>query len=150
MTDRFAELLTELGDLLNTDLRPDVRGSCKISFDHHLQIQLENQLNQERILIACFICDVPPGKLRENILKDALKANWPSPIDGTLCYSERNNKLTLFLYVSAIQLNGQKLLSALTSFKTKAESWRTAVETGRTSHLLPSSKQPETNPFGIK
>ncbi len=148
--DRFTELLEELGDLLNTDLRPDVRGHCKISIDDTWNVQIEFQPERERLLIASFLCDVPPGKLRENILKDGLKANWPTPKGGVLCYSERNNKLCLFDYVSTEHLTGKQLASALDAFITQGKSWQKAVETGTTSDLVPSSKKSQGNIFGIK
>jgi hypothetical protein len=148
--DRFTELLAELGDLLDTDLRPDVRGHCKINLNDQWNVQLEFQPERERILIASFLCDVPPGKLRENILKDGLKANWPTPKGGTLCYSERNNKLCLFEYVSTEQLSGKALASTLDAFIAQGEKWRAAVETGRTSDLVPSPKKSQGNIFGMK
>lgn len=147
--DRFAELLIELGKLLETDLRPDVNGACKLYIHEQLQVQIEYQELQERLLMACFLAEIPPGKFRENILKDALKANWPHPTSGTLCYCQRNNRLALFEWISTINLTGQKLLGILNTFISKADKWRIAIETGQTSHLVPTPKS-QGNPFGIK
>ncbi len=148
--DRFTDLLTQLGELLDTDLRPDVHGVCKLNINEQFNIQLEYDGSKERLLLAAFLCDIPPGKFRENLLKDALKANWPYPKEGTLCYSDRNNKLSLFKYISTINLTGAVLLNALNQFIDQAESWRKAVESGQTSHLVPSSKKSSGNIFGMK
>lgn len=97
MIDRFPELLQELATELDIDLYPDKRGACKLVTEDGLHVQMEVDVRQESLLIASFICEIPPGKFRENILRDALKSNGPFPKNGTLAYSERNNKLTLFL-----------------------------------------------------
>lgn len=148
--DRFTELLAELGEILDTDLRPDVRGHCKININNQWNVQIEFHPERELLLFASFLCDISPGKFRENSLKDGLKANWPSPKGGTLCYSERNNQLSLFEYISTEQLTGKSLASALEAFIAQGESWRNAVETGRTADLVPSAKKSQGNIFGMK
>lgn len=140
MIDQFHELLQGLGQQLGVALHPDKRGACKLNIRNQFQIQIEYEPSYERILMASFICDIPPGKLRENILRDALKANYPFPQLGTLSYCERNNKLTLFLYLSLHGLNPDKLAVLLTHFIEKAKAWKEAAETGQ-SVSLPSSAQ---------
>jgi hypothetical protein len=135
MTDRFEELLKELSALLGIPLHPDRKGACKLVFNETLHVQLECDAALENLLIAAFICDIPPGKFRENILKDALKANSPFPKVGTLAYSERNNKLTLFTSLRISNLTGHKLAETLSLFVEKANLWRTGVETGHTAQL---------------
>lgn len=139
MVDRFEELLRELGEQFGVPLHADKKGACKLRINEQFYVQLEYMPHQEKLLLACFICEVPPGKYRENILKDALKANGPFPINGTLAYSERNNKLVLFSYLPMITLTGQKLADHLTLFVDKAKNWRIGVESGRTAHLAESS-----------
>ncbi len=136
MTDRFEELLKELSALLGISLHPDHKGACKLVFNETLHVQLECDAALENLLIATFICDIPPGKFRENILKDALKANSPFPKIGTLAYSDRNNKLTLFTSLRLSNLTGVKLAEILSLFVDKANQWRTGVETGHTAQLI--------------
>lgn len=135
MVDRFEQLLSELSQQLGVALHVDKKGACKLRINEQYHVQLESDAHQERLLAACFICDVPPGKYRENTLKDALKANGPFPQNGTLAYSDRNNKLVLFSYLPMITLTGQKLADFLTVFVDKAKNWRMGVESGRTAHL---------------
>src|SRR5277367_5219942 len=109
MIDRFEELLNELSTELATPLHTDRKGACKLKINETFHVQLECDAHQENLLVATFICDVPPGKYRENILRDALKANWPFPKNGTLAYSDRNNKLVLFSNFQLANMNGKKL-----------------------------------------
>lgn len=150
MIDRFEELINELGIEYEITLHPDRLGCAKLQFGEDLYVQLECDAHQENLLMATFICELPPGKFRENILRDALKSNGPFPIDGTLAYSDRNNQLVLFSYIRLINLSGKKLAELLNNFLTKMENWRTGVETGHTSHLTTSESKPPSNIFNIK
>lgn len=150
MIDRFEELLKELGAELGIPLHPDRIGACHLRTIEDLQIQLEVDAGQENLLVASFICDLAPGKFRENILKDALKCNGPIPRNGTLAYSERNNKLVLFSYLKLSSLNGRKLAEFLNPFIDKAKEWRLGVETGHTSQLISQESKPKGDMFGHK
>jgi hypothetical protein len=140
MIDPFAELLVELGNELGTTLHLDKKSACTLNISDQFRVQLECDPHQENILVATFICDLPPGKFRENILRDALKSNDPFPISGTLAYSERNNKLALFAHLRLASLNGRALSEFLNAFIEKANGWRTGVETGQTSSLTSRAK----------
>lgn len=150
MIDRFEELLNELGVELGITLHPDRKGACKLKINETSHIQIECDAHQENLLVATFICDIPPGKFRENILKDALKSNGPFPVNGTLAYSDRNNKLVLFSYFRFGSLTGKKLAEFLAAFVDKANNWRIGVETGHTSHLISPSLKPPSGMFGMK
>jgi hypothetical protein len=146
----FATLLDDLSPQLGIPLFPDKLGACKLNFNHVLDIQLEYESRKDQVLIASFLSDVPPGKFRENTLKDALKANYPFPTHGTLAFSDRNNKLTLFATFHISSLTGAKLADFLSLFKEKAMLWKKAVESGNTASLVPQAKKLESNPFGLK
>ncbi len=150
MIDRFEELINELGIEYDITLHPDHLGCAKLQFGENLFIQLECDAHQENLLMATFICELPPGKFRENILRDALKSNGPFPIDGTLAYSDRNNQLALFSYIRLVNLSGKKLAELVGNFLTKAENWRAGVETGHTAHLTSLETKTSTNIFDIK
>ena len=138
--DRFEEILKTLSPLIGAPLHPDSRGACKLNIRNLLHVQLEFNPKEETILLATFLKEIPPGKFRENILKDALRANWPYPKNGTLCYCSENNQLTLFTYVSIIQLTAPHLFEILNAFIAKAESWKIVADTGNTATLIPPVK----------
>lgn len=129
--DRFSQILYDLGKEMNTDLYPDQHRLCQLNWQDQLHIQLEYEEAKERLLIGTFLCDVPPGKFREKIFREALKSNAAFPRIGTLAYSDRNNKLTLFEYVYADNLRSDKLFQLLQQFINKAHQWKEAIEKNR-------------------
>lgn len=147
--DRFEELLQELSVEFGLPFHPDRRGACKLKINDSFHVQLECDAPQENLLIAAFICEIPPGKFRENILKDALKSNGPFPTIGTLSYAERNNQLALYATLRLSNLNGKILADFLTAFVEKAGSWRLGVETGNTANLLPQQAKRSGSIFGL-
>jgi hypothetical protein len=149
--DRFEELLKDFGREINLPLHPDKNRLCRLNINDILHVQIESDEAKDRILIATFICDVPAGKFRENILKESLKANHFYPRVGTLAFSERNNKLALFEYVQYSNLTGEKLGQVLGQFIERADAWRLAIERGQTA---PSTESGITKSngsiFGLK
>ena len=97
MINRFEEILQLLGQSLNLPLQVDANNACAIQIKQNLIVQLQPDPSQEKLLIGCQIIQVPPGKFRENVLKEALKANGlPDPRVGIFAYIARNNTLFLF------------------------------------------------------
>jgi hypothetical protein len=130
--DRFEELLMHLGDILNVQLLPDLHRACTLNINGQLHIQLQIDEAKDSLLIASFLCDVSPGKFRENVLKEALKANGAYPRVGTLGFSSRKNKLALFEYLPLPGLKAEKVADFLAQFIEKCELWRLSVESGST------------------
>jgi hypothetical protein len=129
--DRFAMLLADLGALIQVPLHPDHQRACCLSVNGELHLQLKEDDNKDRLLIGAFISEIPPGKFRENVLKETLKENNLFPRLGTFSYSERNNQLAFFSYVYFEGLDGNKMADFLEAFLEKAFSWRTALQTGQ-------------------
>ena len=127
--DHFAILLADLGALIQVPLHPDHQRGCNLSVNGELHVQLKEDEN--RILVASFLAEIPPGKFRENILKETLKENNLFPRTGTFSYSERNNQLALFSYLPLEGLRGDTLADFLEAFLEKAFSWKTALLTGQ-------------------
>lgn len=129
--DRFANLLADLGALINVPLHPDPKRGCRLNIDNQLHIQITEDEPKDRLLIAAFVCDIPPGKFREKVLLETLKENNLYPRLGTFAYSERNNKLGLFSYVYYPGLTGDNFADFLGVFIEKIFTWKTGVETGQ-------------------
>lgn len=148
--DRFAELLSDLGRAVNLPLHPDKKRICQLNVNSGLfHIQISDEPGKERILIATFVADVPPGKFRENILRDALKANASFPPLEIFGYSERNNKLALFAHLPYLDLTGEKLSAFLSHFIDKCQAWRTAIDTGAPPPLGTTPKKSDISIFGL-
>ncbi|QZA59059.1 CesT family type III secretion system chaperone [Candidatus Rhabdochlamydia porcellionis] len=150
MMDPFAQLLNDLSLLLDTHLSPDKRGACKLNIDDALHIQLEPDSNREKLLFFCFLSEIPPGKFRENVLRDALKTNADLNTQGILGFSERNNQLVLFANLNFPSLTAREVLDFLHLFMAKAQTWKQAIATGQTSNLCPEPLQKPISPFDIK
>lgn len=135
--DRFAILLADLGSLINVPLHPDAKRACRLNIDGKLHLQMQDEPEKDRILVATMIGDVPPGKFRENILRETLKENSLYPRFATLGYAERSNKLALFSHVYYPGLHGNSMADFLEAFIEKSLAWKTALETG----VLPTRKK---------
>lgn len=129
--DRFAILLADLGSLISVPLHPDPKRTCKLNIDNALHIQIEEDEPKDRLLIATFVCEIPPGKFREKVLCETLKENNLYPRTGTFSYCQRNNKLALFSYAYYPGLTADNFADFLGTFIEKAITWKTAVETGQ-------------------
>jgi len=129
--DHFALLLADLGALIQVPLHPDHHRACCLSVNGELHVQLKEDTNKDRILVAAFIAETPAGKFRENIFKETLKENNLFPRIGSFSYSERNNQLAFFSYVYFEGLDGNKMADFLEKFFEKAFSWKTALQTGQ-------------------
>ncbi len=150
MTDRFAELLQEFSDFLGFALHVDRNGSCLLQIHHKIHVQLQLDSSQTKLLMACLAIELPPGKFRENVLMDGLKANFlPDPRPAVCSYLAQNNHLVLYQSFPLDILNGERLAGFFGAFLGEVESWVQAIESGRSSPLppVPSSS---SRPFGIK
>ncbi len=137
--DQFALVLADLGALIDVPLHLDHNRCCSLYVNNALHIQLQEEEHKQRLLMATFIGELPPGKFRENLIKETLKENHLFPRIGTFCYSPRNHQLALFTYVTFVGLRGDLLADALEAFLDYAFSWKTAMETGQTlprGHVL--------------
>src|SRR5581483_3593082 len=104
--DKFLTVIADLGRVVGLPLLPDHKRRCRLVIEHQLHIQIEDEEPKDRILIACFICEVPPGKFREKVFKQALKENNNYPRIGNLSYCEKNNNLVLEAHVYYPNLTG--------------------------------------------
>lgn len=148
--DPFETLIHELGVSLNVPLHADRNKACAIRIHHQLTVQLQIDVAQENLLLASFICEIPPGKFRENVFCEALKANHlPDPRTGIFGYLPINNRLTLHQHYPFASLDGQKLAQYVAGFIDYAELWRSAIENGQPGPA-PIQYDAGTNPSGFR
>ena len=148
--DRFQQILYDLGKEIDVELYPDQNQICQINYHDQIHLQIIYEEAKERIMLATFICDVPPGKYREKLLKAALIQNGEYPRAGTFAYSERNNKLTLFTYTPAFELTGEKLHKKLDALIELASVWKDAVENGKPLPAPSTGSGSGEGMFGLK
>lgn len=148
--DRFAQILFDLGKEIGTELYPDENRICQINYQDEIHLQIQYDETNEQLLFASFLCDVPPGKYREKLLRAALRSNGEYPRLGILAYSERNNQLTLFEYVPAANIMSTQLFQFLQNFIEKAVTWKNAVEKGLPLPVTPPKNNKDSSMFGLK
>lgn len=129
VSDAFGLLLEELAKLLKIkELHADANNSCLIKFQKGPSIQLELRHSGDFLVMGCDLGIVPPGRYRENIFREALKANGlPPPRSGDFAYSRRTDKLVLTKELSLVQLTGEQVFNHLVPFFKKAKEWQQAL-----------------------
>lgn len=132
--DIFKNILEELArqELFPADaLRPNQAGICAVPLPGGGHIRLELDVEEKNLLIISILGVVTPGRYRENLFKEALKANGlPHPRHGTLAFSTHTEQLVLFESMPLPGLTGGTVASFLPPFIDKANLWREAVSTG--------------------
>lgn len=131
-TDFLGVMLQEMGTIMEIpDLQPDRNSSCLIKLKNGLKIQLELDKSGQFIILGADLGTVPPGKYRENLFREALKANdMPYPNHGTLAYSRKSDRLVLFEHLNIKDLNGEKVAVEISPFSEKALIWKDALQRG--------------------
>lgn len=136
MTNKFEELLHALGNIFHLPLHIDRYNACSIQIHETLTIQLQLDVSQENLWMFSKLIEVPPGKFRENVLRESLKANdFPDPRTGIFGYIASANQLALFQKYPLEILNGERLAGSIGAFSEMAESWRKAIESGQPAPL---------------
>jgi len=150
MIGQFEELLKELGQVFHMELSVDRSGACSILIPPQIVIQLQLDSGQEKLFLFCKIAEIPPGKYRENILMESLKANaLPDPVPGILCFLAATNHLVLYQNYPLSILNGERLATFFSNFVQMASSWQKALLSGHSSPT-PTTSSFQEKPFGMR
>lgn len=132
--DMLEALLSDIGRSLKIpDLHPDRNNSCLIDLPEpvNIKIQLEMHARTNDFLLGCDLGPVPPGRYRENLFREALKANGlPYPQHGILAYSAKTDHLILWETFNLRDLTGERIADEITPFVEKAKMWKEAMEKG--------------------
>jgi hypothetical protein len=128
--DRFQQLLWDLGELIELPLHLDKHNACKLLIDEKLPVQIEIDPEKEQLLVAGMIAELPPGRFRENVLKETLKLNATYHPFGIFAFVEKINILVLYKYLLMSDLNGEKLTDFLEIFVDELVSWNSAITSG--------------------
>jgi hypothetical protein len=126
--DVFATILEELGSIFKLRLTPDRNNACLVRFKTGLNLHMEFDGAQEKIVIVSELGTPPLGRYRENLFREALKSNGlPPPKNGVFAYSKKNDSLVLYSTIAIADLSGQKLADFLLPFMQKADLWRASI-----------------------
>lgn len=154
VADQFGAILQELSQAMQIDeLHSDRNNSCKIKLQSGVEIQLEIDRSGNFLIVGTDLGEVPPGKYRENIFREALKANdLPPPLNGILSYSKATNHMVLFQKVHVKDLNGEKVAGLIPPFLEKAKAWSEALVRGEIPSITQvySSDRRSSGMFGLR
>lgn len=151
----FADIIEELGDLMDRDFTAELNHACRLLINETIYVQLEAETTGEFILATAEISELPPGRFRENILKDALKSNDLLEINRSiLAYLGKENKLILFQYIPFHALTAPQLETYLSRLVSRAERWKKAIDGGRTApddqlEMPKTIEGRKTSPLGL-
>jgi hypothetical protein len=138
MTEFFEELIEKLGIHVGVPLHLDNKGVCLLVYKEKLKVQIQNYPERERVGIGSFLGEIPPGKFRENVFKEALKANGIFPSQGSFSYILRNRNLAIWRELPYYELTPDQFSKTIFQFIEKADLWRSCLESGS---LLPVAQQ---------
>ncbi len=126
VANAFDSILQELGSSLNIkDLSLDEHNTCLIKFPNGLEVYVEPAASGEDLLLYTKLGELPPGRYREDVLREALKANgFPYPRYGTFAYSAGNEQLVLFQFLPMKNLTGERVADFLTPLMKRALAWK--------------------------
>ena len=130
--DVFDSILQELGETMEIeDLHIDDAKTCLIKFETELEVYIEPYEKDEFMLISSDLGEVPAGRYREDVFREALIANGlPNPRYGTFAFSEQSEHLILFGLLSLRELNGEKIAVFLHPYMEKALAGKNAIGAG--------------------
>jgi len=151
VADRFGTLLEELGSLLQIKLAPDENNACKIRYPDKLELTMALDPSTELLFIIIEIGVPPEGKYRENLFREALRANGsPGPSQGVFCYAKKTDMLLLFEQLTIADLHAPVLAELLQLLCEKAREWKQSISLGEIPTASISSSRPSSGIFGLQ
>lgn len=131
ISDRLTILLEELGRALMLKIAPDPNGACMLRYPDGLEVRIDPDKLGEKIYVSCELGAVPQGKFRENIFREALKANGlPPPQNGIFCFHGKKESLYIYDQLPMVELNGIRLSELIQGFVQKARIWKEGIARG--------------------
>ena len=132
VSDRFTILIDELGKAMGLNLKPDSNNACISQYKDGLEVRLDPEPLGEMVYVWSDLGALPPtGKYRENIFKEALKANGlPPPKTGIFAFNSAKESLTLFEQLSIQDLTAIQLADFIETFAQRARIWKEGITRG--------------------
>jgi len=129
---KFQDLITDVSKDLGVPLKIDQNGCVCILFEDILKINIEPDREEKNLIIFTPICELPPGKYKENILLSALKDNNKFPYFGIFGYSTKSSLLTFHNRLPIEGMKSELLISYINTFVKISLALKTAIERGQT------------------
>ncbi len=136
MKELFEELIEGLGQAIGVSLKAIQGKSCTLLIEEKIKVHIEKRDRKEGYLLGSMLGSLPPGRYREEVLKNSLKENHISSKIGSLAYNAHNDQLVLFYFIEEDRIYPDELSQILTSFTKRALSWKESLEKNETGPAL--------------
>lgn len=127
-------LLHQIGGIINIPLHAQEGRKCLLEVDRTMRIHLEEDFVKQKILILCLLCDIGAGKFRENILREALKANSYLSRSFDFGYLEKTNELAFHTYVDT-RIAAESMALYLEKCIVVGKNWISAIQNSQLPNL---------------
>lgn len=134
-------LLEDLGKILKIPhLHSNARNTCAIRLRHRgPAVQIEMDREGLYLHIGSIVGTLSAGKYRENVFREALRANGlPPPRYGIFGFTGRGDRLVLFERLPIKDLTAREVADVVQPLTDKATEWAEALSKG----LLPQVNVP--------
>lgn len=149
--DLFDAILQELGNKLDLqDLHLDSAGTCRLNFKDGLSLYIEPYEKAEALLLVTDIGEVPGGRYREDVLREALKENTISGhASGAFGFGEQSHHLKLFRLFRLKDLSADKIIAVLFPLMEKASKWKSSLTNGEVPQAGAEKSLSSSGPAGL-
>ncbi len=126
--DIFTDLLQGLGKSFSTHLQPDRNNACLLQINKTVQIQIQVDSAEENLMLGSKVYTIPPGKFRENVLRNALQHNALPELLGAFGFIRETNTLVLFTFIYLRGKSPQMIATIIEEFLQIITSWKEAIQ----------------------
>lgn len=152
-TDALSDLMNELGRLIHLPrLEVDENGFCAINYPNmNLKVEFKADDHNLYLEIFCQLGEVPPGRFREDVFHEALRANeLPYPRYGNFGYHAGNNNLVLWELLPLKELRASDLAEYLAKFMMKGNEVKQSLQQNTVPTLAAQAKVHTSGIFGLR
>lgn len=147
----FDSLLKELGEKIGIpNLEPTSNNNLALSLKG-TEVVLQQHKTEPFVIISFEIAEIPSGRYRENILREALKFNGLNQLHaGIFAFSKKTQKLFIFDMLPLNDVSGDQVNTIMTSLGEKAAAWKEALNRGDIPTIVTASQARSGGIFGIR
>lgn len=146
---QFGSILKAFEQFFGCPLVPDERNSCLLDMEEagiSLQIEFDKS---GQILMGTRLGVLQMGRYRDDVIKEALKANHTENLSsGIMAFSRKSNQLILFTKLHPDRISPSQLEQLLPPFIARAKQWKEIIAQGKAPVPTPIDKVP-SGLFGI-
>lgn len=136
----FESLLRDLGDKIQLSLESSSNNNISLKIKDN-DVVLQKDSKQPFLIISFEISEIPIGRYRENILKEALKFNALNQLHtGVFAFSKKDQKLILFEMLPLSDIHADQVFNIMQVLSEKVTLWKDALNRGNIPMIDQSSQ----------